>query len=253
MIKPLTLGDPVLERISDAVVDRFRPRRIILFGSRARGDGRDDSDYDVVVELETTSPRESKTAVGLALHEIARIDVHIRVPGQIERRRDDPGTVDWDIAREGIVLYPPGEFRLSPLPRVVRERRPDETPASVPEWIRTAEVDVLVITNEMASEFIPWPAICFHAQQAAEKYLKALLVKRWIRPERTHDIGALVHAVRAAGYLLPPLDADRCKKFGEYGVEPRYPGDAVIPDEAAGRQAVELMWAIVNAAKAHLA
>lgn len=47
------LADPVLSRFRAAVADAYgeRVERVVLFGSRARGDARPDSDYDVAVFL----------------------------------------------------------------------------------------------------------------------------------------------------------------------------------------------------------
>ncbi len=58
-------------------------------------------------------------------------------------------------------------------------------------WVEKAEEDWLCIRNELAAEHQPWSVICFHAQQATEKYLKAFLVAKGVRPERTHDLGNL--------------------------------------------------------------
>jgi uncharacterized protein len=45
--------DPVLQRLREALVELYGPvlDRVVLFGSRARGDAREDSDYDVAVFL----------------------------------------------------------------------------------------------------------------------------------------------------------------------------------------------------------
>lgn len=77
--------------------------------------------------------------------------------------------------------------------------------------------------------------IAFHAQQAVEKYLKAVLVRHQIYFPGTHDTGkildlveqrepAMVATLRAAAGLTP------------FGVEVRYPGDApeLLPGEEAG-------------------
>lgn len=52
---------------------------------------------------------------------------------------------------------------------------------SVPEsnfaaWGRKAEHDLLNIQNNLAASNVPWDTVCFHAQQAAEKLLKAFLI-----------------------------------------------------------------------------
>ena len=49
-------NDEVLKHITDTIVQRFHPRRIILFGSRARGQANPDSDYDVLIEMSTDAP-----------------------------------------------------------------------------------------------------------------------------------------------------------------------------------------------------
>jgi predicted nucleotidyltransferase len=51
--------DPVLRRFRDAVAELYGPvlDRVVLFGSRARGDARPDSDYDVAVFLKGTPNR----------------------------------------------------------------------------------------------------------------------------------------------------------------------------------------------------
>ena len=42
-----------LEEIAELIVTNFDPKRIILFGSHARGDQREDSDVDLFVEMES--------------------------------------------------------------------------------------------------------------------------------------------------------------------------------------------------------
>jgi uncharacterized protein len=103
--------DELLDAMVRAIVDGVQPCRVILFGSRARGDVRADSDYDLVVELPFEREDYYATAgrVDAALNGSSAdvdVDVLVRHPGEIEANRNDPGYMDWDIARDGIVLYP---------------------------------------------------------------------------------------------------------------------------------------------------
>ena len=60
----------------------------------------------------------------------------------------------------------------------------------VREWVEKAEGDVRTSEREVrATEGPNWDAVCFHAQQAGEKYLKAVLQHQGIPFSRTHDPG----------------------------------------------------------------
>lgn len=52
-------------------------------------------------------------------------------------------------------------------------------------WLRKAESDWLNIGNNLAAPRVPWDTVCFHAHQATEKTLKALIVQRGRQPRRT--------------------------------------------------------------------
>ena len=68
-------------------------------------------------------------------------------------------------------------------------------------WVLKAEHDLLNIENNLAAPEVPWDTVCFHAQQCAEKYLKAPLVSRQIDPPKIHDLTEL-HALLPGGLLV---------------------------------------------------
>src|SRR3989442_1374276 len=109
-------------------------------------------------------------------------------------------------------------------------------PPAVDAWVRKAENDFKNIHASLTSADPAWDTVCFHAQQAAEKYLKAYLVLRGDIPPRTHDLGLLL---RLAKDFDPTLDSlkTECDFLTDYAVEARYP-DVVEPDETAARGAV---------------
>ena len=45
----------------------------------------------------------------------------------------------------------------------------------VQQWVLRAENDLLNVANNIQAERVPWDTVCFHCQQAAEKYIKALI------------------------------------------------------------------------------
>jgi len=89
------------------IVSRFRPERIILFGSHARGDAGPDSDVDLLIVMPLSgSKREKQLEIRLALRSF-RIpkDIVVTTPEEFLWRREIPGTIERPAALEGKVLY----------------------------------------------------------------------------------------------------------------------------------------------------
>ena len=104
-------------------------------------------------------------------------------------------------------------------------------------WVAKAESDLLNIRNNLRAEQVPWDTLCFHAQQSAEKMLKAFVVSRGQTVSRTHDLPALLADAVAAGGPLEALRSD-CRLLTRYAVVLRYPGGSDEPSEQEGREAV---------------
>jgi len=93
----------------------------------------------------------------------------------------------------------------------------------VKEWLILAQEDLAT-----AADMVPrhrWRHVCFHAQQAAEKFIKALLTSRQLEIPRTHDLEKLVQHLADAKFL-GLLDPD-ILDLSEYAVDTRYPSDSV--------------------------
>jgi len=244
--------DARLDAIVQAIVAGVQPTRIILFGSRARGDAHPGSDYDLVVELpfERANYHETYTRVAQTLREArsdVSVDVLIRAPGEIERRRDDPGYLDWAIAGDGIILYPDDPDREGLRPRLRGAVRENEPFPSIAEWLRYAQQDDLAIDALLErTGMIPWAVVAFHAQQLAEKHLKTLFITQHFSPPRTHEFSVLIRQLGGRGHDLSAR-LDDAVLLERYAIGIRYPGDVEIPDEATAREAVAAARRIVAA------
>jgi len=106
-------------------------------------------------------------------------------------------------------------------------------------WVEKAEGDLRTALRELGATEAPnWDAVCFHAQQAVEKYLKALLIKNGDTFPKTHDLRVLFELI--AKYI-PELKAEREELIwlSFSAVEARYPGESSTEEEAT--RAVEIM------------
>lgn len=97
-------------------------------------------------------------------------------------------------------------------------------------WLAKAENDFLNVENNLRASRVPWDTVCFHAQQAAEKLLKAFLVFRGETPTRTHDLVALLAKCVELERDLETLEED-CRRLTVYAVGSRYPDDLFEPTE----------------------
>jgi HEPN domain-containing protein len=100
------------------------------------------------------------------------------------------------------------------------------------EWVDKAEGDLLTARREYRARKAPnYDAVCFHSQQAAEKYLKAVLQEGGMPIPRIHSLAELLAllAKSDAGFLL--IQADGSVLEG-YAVQFRYPGLSANKEEA---------------------
>jgi HEPN domain-containing protein len=104
-------------------------------------------------------------------------------------------------------------------------------------WAKYAEEDYLIARSALRRKK-PLPlGACFHAQQCAEKYLKALLVAKGASFPKTHDLILLDGLCQQSGILVG-IEAKQLHALSDYAVRARYPGDDPTPEEA--REALEI-------------
>jgi len=101
---------PVQDAIREMVrriVAQFRPDKIILFGSHARGDARPGSDVDLLVVMPVQgSKRRRATEIDMALADrTVPLDLLVVTPEDFERGQTEIGSVLRPAALEGRVLY----------------------------------------------------------------------------------------------------------------------------------------------------
>jgi HEPN domain-containing protein len=111
------------------------------------------------------------------------------------------------------------------------------------EWVIKAENDLKTATHVLTlGEEAPTDTICFHCQQAVEKYLKALLITRGIWFPKTHDIERLVRLLPVKD--RPQLSTDEQAALTDYATQTRYPGgyEPISLEEA--HLAVALAWRV---------
>jgi HEPN domain-containing protein len=94
----------------------------------------------------------------------------------------------------------------------------------VAQWLERAEEDLAVARHLLTEDLPYYAAIGFHAEQAAEKFIKAFLVARQVEFPKTHDIGRLLDLVAAVDVALAS-DLASAVGLTDYGVDVRYPGD----------------------------
>jgi HEPN domain-containing protein len=77
------------------------------------------------------------------------------------------------------------------------------------EWVTKAESDFAVMEREGRVRKNPsYDGICFHAQQCAEKYLKAILSEYGFEPGRSHDLVQLLERLLPAHPLWEMFRVD---------------------------------------------
>lgn len=100
-------------------------------------------------------------------------------------------------------------------------------------WLRHARSDLNLGKAALRTSGVFPEDACFHAQQCAEKALKALLLNLEVDYPRTHAIEVLLDLLKARGEEVP-AGVDQAFELSQYAVQTRYPGEweAVTKKEA---------------------
>ncbi len=110
------------------------------------------------------------------------------------------------------------------------------------EWVAKAEEDYLAAVDLSRRRKRPlWSGVCFHAQQCAEKYLKARMEEAGLAVLRTHDLDILLNQLLGVEPLWAAF-RPAAQMLTDYAVDFRYPGHNA--GRTHGRRALEQAKAI---------
>lgn len=112
-------------------------------------------------------------------------------------------------------------------------------------FMRLARRDEAAFLALLVSATVDFAVACFHAQQAVEKALKAVMFLHGLEFRRTHDLEELAGTLADEGINIP-LDGDELRRLTPYAVEFRYddePMPLVSPEQAVSYTSRMLAWA----------
>ena len=103
--------------------------------------------------------------------------------------------------------------------------KPPSSAAWVQQWVAKAENDLKNAehTLRMDPQDCPYDTVCYHAQQCAEKYLKAFLVSLNADFPKIHDIGELLALLPIPHNQM--VSVEEAEKLSDYATSSRYPSD----------------------------
>jgi HEPN domain-containing protein/predicted nucleotidyltransferase len=264
------LDEKVLAQIVQSVVAAAQPDKIILFGSAARGEMGPNSDIDLLV-IKSGKFNHSRllTTIYRQLPGLAAVDVVLARAEDIERYGDSPYLVYYPALREGRVVYDTGkEDRL----HVGRAFQPDRIgrrtgepdryageddkgrkrypPTDPREWLNRARSN-LAMAQADSTGAVP-EDLCYEAQQAAEKAIKAVFIRRGVKFPYIHDVEQLLLLLERDGLKVPKY-VKNSKDLTRFALETRYPGASGPVNRRQYRRAVRVAESVVRWAERQIA
>ena len=222
----------------DPVIDYFKPQRVILFGSRARGEATRHSDIDLLVVVDDATPPEKLSSrAGYEAHRSRHAaDVFPMRAGTFERDRGIANTLAAEADADGIVVYgsPKGTCMKTPDPQARWN--------AVERWLRVAERDRRMVVAAMEEDPPLYDGAAFHCQQAVEKLLKGFLTLADKRGGKTHSLEQLGMLAQASFPHIAELVA-AAHEWSKWAWVYRYPEEEAPPepDEAEIHAALDVI------------
>jgi uncharacterized protein len=102
-----------IQRIAQQIVDKFHPKKIILFGSYADGQPTEDSDVDLLIVMDTDEqPIHTAARISASIHHAFAIDILVFRPADLEASLERKGVFTTEVMSKGIVLYEDRDERM---------------------------------------------------------------------------------------------------------------------------------------------
>ncbi len=243
--------DPKAKAVAEAVYDAARPVAVILFGSRARGDHREDSDVDLLVvtgeeeddwrpgyvDLCQAAHRSVEEVYGFLLN----VDVVTFPQDKFQYYRRARNHVTGQAMRDGVIVTGnpqdfPGELSGEP------SNWPDIQVRFIAATRNIRSTTLLIEANG------PREDIGFHAQQAIENALKAWISALDAEYRNIHDLAKLAGIVRRYPTEIDTPAGEALFWLTRYAVEYRYEGARVKIDDTHGllERVNDLVYAIAD-------
>ena len=111
------------------------------------------------------------------------------------------------------------------------------------EWLNRARSNLALAKSRTPGAYLE--DLCFEAQQAAEKAVKAMLISLDVEYPYVHDLAHLLSMLEEAGVCVPD-NVVRAGELTPYAVLTRYPGPARPITEREYIEAVEIAEALVQ-------
>lgn len=117
------------------------------------------------------------------------------------------------------------------------------------EWVEYAEEDFTIAKSALRRRKPLTTPSCFHSQQCAEKYLKAMLVAKEVEFPKTHDL-LILDTLCNQAYILTGFTKEDLGRLSGYAVHTRYPGNQPTVEEA--REALQIVSNVRRFARLYL-
>jgi predicted nucleotidyltransferase len=113
-----------IRRFARRVAERFRPEKIILFGSYAYGTPHEDSDVDILVVMPARNQHDQAFKIRLAVAAPFPMDLIVRTPKNLKWRLEEGESFHTEITSKGKILYEEKHRRMGAQGRSRPRRRP---------------------------------------------------------------------------------------------------------------------------------
>lgn len=94
-----------LSHITQQLIAKYSPQKILLFGSHAKGTARNSSDYDICVIAEASNKRNMLTDMYLSIESDTPIDFLLYTSSEWEQSVSDKYSFASKLNQEGVILY----------------------------------------------------------------------------------------------------------------------------------------------------